>query len=250
MSDRVSDFTLEQYLLDELEPAERARLSERLELDEVLAARLGRLRESNRAILADYRPEDVGPAIESRLHAEQRSPRGGRNLFVLGPIAAVLAILAVALPLRMAQRDSAQTRIKGLESRLEVYRQGPSGAERLADGARAVAGDVLQIRYAAGGARFGVVFSVDGNHVVTRHWPEDGNQAAELQSGGLVALPYAYELDDAPDYERFFFVTSGDPFAISALESAIQTLLRGEPKSDPLDLPEELEQASFSVSKE
>ena len=45
---------------------------------------------------------------------------------------------------------------------------------------------------------------------VTRHLPAAGARAAPLSRARPVPLPEAYELDDAPGFERFFLVTADD----------------------------------------
>jgi hypothetical protein len=53
--------------------------------------------------------------------------------------------------------------------------------------------------------------------MVTRHLPADGASAQRLDASALVLLDRAYELDDAPVVERFYFITSPAPFAIDPI---------------------------------
>ncbi|MEO1273493.1 MAG: hypothetical protein AAFX99_35865, partial [Myxococcota bacterium] len=99
--------------------------------------------------------------------------------------------------------------IKG--DRLRIYRKSHGAEEPLSDGHTVYAGDLLQVAYVPAALERGVIISVDGNGQVTRHFPEDESGGDNLLVGrqdgsGLVALSHAYELDDAPTFERFFFV--------------------------------------------
>ena len=109
------------------------------------------------------------------------------------------------------------------------------------------AGDLLPVGYVAAGAGYGVIVSVDGAGVVTRHLPVAATTAAPLQRGGRVSLGHAYELDDAPSHERFFLVVSSTTFEVDVVLRAARAL--GTAKSGALQLPEGLEQTSFLVDK-
>ena len=106
------------------------------------------------------------------------------------------------------------TRIKGLESidmtktKIIIYRKKGDEAEILKEGELAKAGDLLQIAYVPAGKTYGVIFSIDGNGVVTLHYPENINSSTILKQEKIVLLSSAYELDDAPEFERFFFITA------------------------------------------
>jgi hypothetical protein len=90
--------------------------------------------------------------------------------------------------------------------------QGPEGTG-LADGAILHEGNTIQLAYrVSGGAeQYGVIFSIDGRSALTVHYPCREGQSARLITGRRIALDEAYTLDDAPDYEIFFFVVSDKP---------------------------------------
>ena len=109
---------------------------------------------------------------------------------------------------------------------------------------------MLQLSYVSGGRRHGAVLSVDGRGSVTLHSPESLTGPLVLK-GGTVPLPSAYALDDAPAFERFFFVTSDAPFDVGTLmESARQLAREPERARDaPLPLPEPLSQICVILEK-
>lgn len=54
---------------------------------------------------------------------------------------------------------------------------------------------------------------MDGNGVLTVHLG-NGSGSIALEPGKMVTLPFAYKLDDAPHFEKFFLMTSRNTFAI------------------------------------
>ena len=142
-------------------------------------------------------------------------------------------------------------RIKGLLPGLAVYRKTAEGSETLADGAVAHTGDLIRIGYHAAGRPYGVILSIDGRGGVTLHLPPDGDRAATLDREATVLLDQAYELDDAPRWERFYFVTGDAPFATALVLDAARRAAspHGQPPRE-LALPRGLEQSTFSLQKE
>lgn len=121
------------------------------------------------------------------------------------------------------------TRIKGLEPALALFRKTGSGAEPLQPGAKARPGDVLRIGYRSGGLRYGAIFSVDGDGNVTRHWPLAGDSAGRLE-GGEALLPGAFELDAAPEYERFYLLASERVFPLNPVLESLHDQKPPSPK--------------------
>jgi hypothetical protein len=240
--------------------AERAALGEApdVELD---PARRRALEASDRAILDALPPAMVAAEIERRLRARHRRELPRR--VAIGAALAAAAVLFVVFAVRLPPvkqlavidppRPPESTRIKG-DPRLVVHRKSGDAAERLDDGARAAPGDVIQLSYVAAGRRFGAIVSLDGRGAITIHLPDAkaAATAAELGQGGAVPLADAYELDDAPGFERFVLVTSRRPFSAETVRAAAARLA-AEPaaaRSRRLDLPAALEQHSFILRKE
>ena len=115
---------------------------------------------------------------------------------------------------------------------------------------KALPGDLLQLAYVSAGDTHGIILSIDGRGVVSLHFPEARNASTRLEINREIFLPNAIELDDAPDYERFFLITSPGPLDVSSvLESAGDLAAGGNSMDGPLDLPEEVNQISFLVRK-
>lgn len=259
---RIPEIYLEQALLGEL-PDEKRSL---LESDEAVT-RLGELEISNREILMKYDPGDMAERIRERLDAGPSNIRTGwfgeHRVGVLLAAAAV-AIFAGTSPFLFRKSASIDlttpgteiTRIKGMDPSISLYRNHDGTVEELVDGATAREADRIQISYNAAGKPFGAIFSIDGRGVVSLHFP--GNRAGSLvlKRDGEVALDFSYQLDDAPRFERFFFVTSDRTFDIDVVLKAAEKLSRrlmvGEtdPGGVPLELPEGLDHTSLLIRKE
>jgi len=251
----MSDRTLERYLLSELPEDEMEEVARAVDQDPDVAARLEALRRSNAEILERYPPSMMAARIRDRWDAAEKAEQARlqsrwRGLAFALPGAALAALLLVVLlPL---QQES--TRLKGLEGSLALHRKSGTGIEALADGARASAGDVIQISYVAGGARYGAIFSIDGRGAVTWHLPLGLRPRAEspqVQPGGEVPLGAAYELDDAPGFERFFLVTSDKPFPLDRIDAEAKRLAadRAGAREGSLRIARGLAQASFLLVK-
>ncbi len=253
MAQDISDLQLEQYALGELSPEQESTVRDRLEQDPSLRERLAALRDSDREILAAYPPERVVPAIleRARLRSEgrSRSPRWARGALMALPLAAAL-IFALSVGLFRSE-----TRVKGLGPQISLFLQTASGAQELRPGDAASAGDRVQVSFNAAGAKYAAILSIDGRGTVTWHLPPGyGGGAASspaVEAQGRTVLPRAYELDDAPRFERFFIVTSSSPFNLAAVDAAARALAARPSGADTaaLALPGGVSQSSFLLRK-
>jgi hypothetical protein len=260
----VPDLLLERYRLGEMSPAEMEELRRRLAEDEELRARLRALDESDREINRRYPPGWLSARIRQRLRANASHPSSTvRRRFSwrlpVGAAAAAVLVIAVGwqifgpttvepVPRPLVPAESGD-RIKG--DSLVLFRKTPEGSEVLGDGAGARAGDQIRIGYRAAGRSYGMILSIDGRGVVTRHFPRDGERAALLTGRGLTLLDHSYELDDAPRWERFYLVSGREAFDVGPVLEAAQTVARaGTSPPRALALPASLDQSSLVLIKE
>jgi hypothetical protein len=248
----IADWQLERYRLGELPAAELDAIRTALAAEGELAARLARLDGSDREILARHPAAVMAPSIRARAASRDaggpRHARGPQRLALALACGLVLAATGVLLrPGRVPDAKEDTTRVKGIAPRLLVYRKAPAGAEELAAGAPARENDVVQLAYQAAGRHFGAIVSIDGRGVVTRHLPAAGTLASPLKTGAPFALPEAYRLDDAPGFERFYFVTADQPFEVDLVLTAASHPAGAEGR---LALPAGLDQYSFALRKE
>jgi hypothetical protein len=245
----VPDVLLERYLLAELPEPQMAEMTRRLSQDEDLRARLETIRRSNNEILERHPPQVMGRRIESRVQPSREvfHRRWPVRTALAAATVLVLSILSVRLWLDRGDEESPPTeRIKGLSPRLVLFRKTEGGSERLEDGAAAERGDLIRIAYQAVEPSYGIIFSVDGRGTITRHLPREGERASPLQRHGMILLDSAYELDDAPSWERFYLVTGEEPFDVAPIMRAAQRPL-GRPER--LELPETLSQFVVTLEK-
>lgn len=221
----ISDYQLERYLLREGTDDELADLDRRLADDPGLAQRLAALERSNEELHQRYPPEWMRGQIELKLKRAQgrRVQRtwSGYRLWAVPAVALILAVVAVPTLLDQETSEAPATRIKGSEQepRLLVFRKLASGVERLQDEALARSGDVVQLAYRSGGLQYGAILSVDGRGTVTQHLPATGTRAVPLAAQDT--LDVAYELDDAPQWERFYLVTADRRFGLAAVKAKL-----------------------------
>jgi hypothetical protein len=252
----VPDLILEQYRLGELPRADADRVTRLLSVDRTLRDRHDALEQSDEAFAREYRAGWLARRLQARLAAPPGP--GIRWSMPLGLAAAAVLVLFVMPrvwinPSRTAVvSQTPDDRIKGLRPALTIYRRTASGSETLADGSVARAGDLVRLGYTGAGRSYGVILSIDGRGIVTLHLPPGGDHAAPLQSGHTALLDQAYELDDAPGWERFYFVTGDTPFPVAPIVEAARKVAAEGARLAPPPLPigRELTQSTFSVQKE
>jgi anti-sigma factor RsiW len=244
MNRNIPDLVLERYRLNELPETSTRAVEHMLAADPALRARLDALDVSDADIRARY-----SPLIS--IH-DNRAP--SRRFVLRALAAATIAVTALlvffALP-RAVPRPDESDRIKGTAASrpaLAIYRRTSSGSERLADGDVVRPGDLLRVGYTSAGRPYGVILSIDGRGAVTMHLPPNGDESVSLAQGGVTTLlDRAYELDDAPKIERFYFITGARPFQVGPILAAARAA-RTAP--DALPLPPGLEQVTFAIQKE
>ncbi len=249
---RVSDIELEKLALGELEIGRENEVRQRLEKEPGGKERLAQLLVSNEEILKEYPPHLMAVQISER--EKSIRPHKSRAWFAIPAIATAAAALALVLimtPNGMPTPPDEQPEViilKGShEPVLFIFRKGKGQEDLLKKGAIVKRGDVLQLKYAARGAKHGTIFSIDGLGAVTLHFPNEPRDSTELKGNGANSLGFSYELDDAPGFERFFFVTSQGPIDVQTVLEAGRKL--GPDETGMLLLPNGLNQNHFLLTK-
>lgn len=263
----VRDWELERYLLGELPAGRMDEIEKLLGADSELREKLAVLRRSNKEILNSYPRETMVPQIKAQVETEQEDQAERpvflkRLLYATPALAAVLVVLFIVLqnPGGRTTQDIQGlqgTRIKGTEKidvskpHILVHRKVNDTSELLESGDKANEGDLLQIAYAAVGANYGVILSIDGRGVITLHYPETEEENPVLDQGTRTLLSSSYELDDAPDYERFFFITSKSGIDVRTILKSAKELAKdpGMAETAELDLPNSISQYSLLIKK-
>ena len=231
--DFISDYRLERFLLSELPEAELESLRSKLAVDPKLRERLAILERSNEAIHQCYPPDWMSGQIELKLKsragegAKSRTQRSGYRLWAAPVVVLVLAVVMVPVFFDRVD-DSEGLRIKGGEAGpgLLIYRALENGTELLQSGELAQGGDRVQIVYRSGGMPYGAIISVDGRGAFTQHLPLKGGLAVPLVARDT--LDFAYELDDAPHWERFYLAVAERHFELEVLSAQLARGRSGE----------------------
>ncbi|UCF97031.1 MAG: hypothetical protein JSV89_17920 [Spirochaetaceae bacterium] len=263
-----------QRRLDELK-AENRRILEEYPPEAMAEEIRRRSRETVQAVQpsAEIRQIESAPERERRSGAPVRRPAEGGAVrrwlslsriprlswprlvpvagFALLVLAGGLLLITRGPSFFAPQSPASEVRLKGGGAHLTVYMQTDTGARVLQEGDRVAEGATLQVSYVAGTNKYGAIISIDGRGTVTPHFPLSAMTGQTLEMGGEVLLPFAYTLDDAPVFERFFFVFSKRPFSLEKVLQAAEKLSEKPEiaKSQSLSLPRGVEQSSILLLK-
>lgn len=263
----VPDLLLERLALGELDATTETAIRTRLAAEPNGLARLEALSNDNAATLAAHPAESMARAIDARVRLTKAAVPSPAPWLRWWPAIPALAAAAIALVVIqpwaptvpdatiVTGRHPDGVRTKGAAGpALTLFRQTDDGAEPLPPASSAGPGDRLQIHYTAASQRFGMVLSIDGNGVVTQHFPvpaDRATDAAQLAVDPATPLPNAYELDAAPAFERFFLVTRAERFPLVLVDAAARALASdpNHARGGALALPSDMQQVSILVVK-
>ncbi len=235
---------------------------------ENIEAALNDLRKSDEEILNTYSVQAMKAAVAGKLNGKVVNSNEGASAPLKFPTfkivtyaAAAVLLAAVIIPAglknsKVSANRAPTERVKGnaapatTEPSLKLYRQKGREIQALSDGDFARSGDVIQITYNAGKEEYGVIFSVDGNGNITRHFPENSWQAGQLdQSSNEIPLDFSYELDNAPDFECFVLVTAKKQFSLDGIENSIKNKTDIDYITKLSYLPKKTEGVTFTLEK-
>jgi hypothetical protein len=270
----IPPLLLERYFLGELDSEAMKQIDQLRENDAAVQGQIDALAASNEEILRIYPSGLMKVKIEEKRYAEQRNriPRFFINFRIpllssAGAACIALFFLFLAPVLKPPVETetaipSDTTRIKGdaqkIVPALSLYRQKKTAetsatrGEIIADNAVAREGDLIQVRYFAAQKKFGIIFSIDGRGSVTLHYPQSESGSPALEPNQEVFLRESFKLDDAPLFERFFFITCDTTFSVSEILKKAALLAQNSSKSrtDLLPLGEEYKQTTTLLIKE
>ena len=235
---------------------------------ENIEAALNDLRKSDEEILNTYSVQAMKAAVAGKLNKKGAGTNEGVSAPLKFPTfkivsyaAAAVLLAAIVIPAelknsKVSAKNAPTERVKGnaapaiTEPSLKLYRQKGREIQALSDGDFARSGDVIQITYNAGKEEYGVIFSVDGNGNITRHFPENSWQAGQLdQSSNEIPLDFSYELDNAPDFECFVLVTAKKQFSLDGIENSIKNKTDIDYITKLSYLPKKTEGVTFTLEK-
>ena len=206
---------------------------------------------SDRDILERYRPSRMAAEIGEKVRSNRAGRKKNRVRTVVAYTAAAAAMLVMGLILPGIMTESTgfdpagTTRIKGkAEAGLTLYRNTGLSTEVLDENSTAREGDLIQLGYSVSAEMpYGIILSIDGRGIVTRHLAPEGQLAEKLVPGGEHLLDFAYELDDAPLFETFYLLVSDRPFPVDPVLDMLSREARGE--GNIIDIPEIIGKSSL-----
>lgn len=243
----ITQLELEQILLGEIDKNDFSHI-----LD--LNSRLNQLKESNEQVLGKYTPEIMEKRILKKLESQNLLSKFMEllnNKMFLGTMA-TCCLLVLIIPTFII-KPKPNFRLKGEESTISIYKKTSDNSTRLSNLAQVKEGDILQVSYISRTHTHGVIFSIDGRGSITLHYPNSKDAPNKLENNKEVALNESFELDDSPDYEVFFFVTSTESFNINSILKAGKKLVqnpKGTLEKGKLPLGDSFSQYSIILKKE
>lgn len=247
MKENLKDFDYEQIVLGEKDV-------DNSDLDQ---DKITKILESNNKILKKYPPDKIAASIKDKMTDETTIRNLHLSSFII-PISAAAVLLVfftMFLPLLGINTENHMNgisdgiRLKGSKPLLFIYKEDDGQSLRIENNSIVHEKDRLQLGYDSAGAKYGVIFSIDGRGTVTLQFPENIYSNTRLDNGGKVLLPFSYELDNAPFFERFFFVTSDREIDSAEILEKAGRIARGN-KSEMLNLPPYQSQQSITLFKE
>ncbi|MFH1727138.1 MAG: hypothetical protein ABIA04_01810 [Pseudomonadota bacterium] len=255
----ISDIMLERYLLKELPSKKMKELKEAIANDKSLQTRLQELENSNKEIFEKYPAKLMTDEIIKKQPQITFRVKGyGFRVRRLAYTAIPLLILfAFAFKFYFVQENIEHQntselgiRIKGLEPKLIIYKKTETGFSKLAKDTLALEGESIQLSYIAASYKYGVIFSIDSRNNISLHFPSAYSHSTKLDSKGEVLLESSFELDDAPSFEKFYFVTSNEEIDLRWLfQKLASSISSSKDGSLNIDLPTTMKIFSQTLRK-
>lgn len=260
---KIPDLYLEQFVLGELSVQKLEELRKQVKNDAELRGRIEQIKHSNCQFFKDECNLENRGEINRRLIKPLVVVEKNYGMtWQYASVGAVLVIVFFILPPvkpdlvkndieNLIFEEPKNIRLKGIEPELHIYRKHNDYIEQVLHNQLAKEDDLLQIKYQGAGYQYGMIFSIDGRGEITLHFPSSRQESNKIQSQGEIALPFSYQLDDAPNFERFFLITSHKNFSVNKILERIRgiktDLLMREEVS--LELPKDTYQTSISLTK-
>ncbi|OQY38328.1 MAG: hypothetical protein B6229_06125 [Spirochaetaceae bacterium 4572_7] len=207
---------LEQHILGELPKKESLAIEQNFSNNEYIEY----INNSNQAFFEKFNLNKLVVDTEEKLNATKPI-----KIFPIKRLSTVLAMAAcffLIIRVLPMNRTTDDIYLKGAE-RLNIYIQNGSEVEKLKNLSYASEMDKLQITYMSK-EKYGTIFSIDGLHNTTFHHPGDGIGNINLEQGKEIFIPSSYTLDNAPFFEKFYFISTDKSFNLTEIKKAISRI--------------------------
>lgn len=252
-NETIPQWKLERFILGELPKKELEALQARVRVDHDLQNRLSELKIQNDKYIANIDLEALANRIHGkhRINISQKFTTKKLNWFSI-PVTAIacMAILFIGIFVYTSNKSTlTDDRVKGGGNRIELWQKKEGIVANILNNALLEKGDVIQIRIHPEKKCFGVVVSLDGRGTWTTHLPDSGSTSKAIKPGKDEFLDFAYQLDDAPNYEVFWLVTSDKTFNIDTLMNHFKQLNGSPVPPSSLPLNKSFTQTRISIRK-
>lgn len=228
----IPNWKLERFLTGDLPNKEMQEIQTLEKKDTFLKRRIQELRENNKVILEELPFENLVEKLPKT--KKQWNFNFGKlaiaAVFILAlTLSCVLVNFILKTPVnenvmgKLQVALNTENRIKGFDARIEIWKKTEAGIVQLENFDEVKENDEIQVRYSVPEKCFGILFSMDGNGNLTQHMG-NAEKAIALLPGKMNSLPFAYKLDNAPHFEKFFFVTSKNEFSVE--KNSIDELMK------------------------
>ncbi len=187
MDKQIPDIILEKYVLNELPEKKLKEMEKLINSSEFLKIRVEELKKSNRDILEKYPEDKMGEIINRKVALQSGKRKERADIFnfdfkqLISPVL-TMAVAAVLLVVVIPLINPPDTRIKGDESKLYIYKKTGNIVEQIMNEDLVKKGDLLQVAYISMENSFGTVFSIDGRGVVSLHYAENSRKSTLLET--------------------------------------------------------------------
>ena len=267
----INDYLLEMYVLGILSNKKSREIKSQIDSDKSLEIKLEKIKKSNLDFKVDNPSDIYIPKIIERYKKKTDfksndilipKERYKYWIFAVPTLVAALLLIIILSPIEKEKVSKQNNKkeyniLKGNQDidvslpQLIIHRKRNDNIEILKDESKGKTGDLLQLAYIPADQTHGVILSIDGNGKVSLHYPLEGSDSTSLGEAKFF-FPESIELDNAPEFERFFFITSNSKIDIEyVLKMAGK--LGNDPnraKKENLELPENLKQVSINIIKE
>ena len=260
----VSNYLLEKYALNEMNERERVAFENKFESPEKLEKLVNEINEQNLEFMWDVSINREVNSIKNKYEMKKleidyekqqkliHNPRF-LSIFSLAMLLFIIAMVFVFSDVKMANFDSNEPSIltRG-NPYIVIYKKTDTGIQILHNDEYIKEDDVVQIEYNKYSNPYGMIFSIDGNRNFTLHYPKYIDGSTLLGDKNINLLDYAYKFDNAPKFERFFFVSSNKAFKVKDLIANIKNFAKytANIKEDKIKLPKDFTEYSITLNKE
>ncbi|MCL2273163.1 MAG: hypothetical protein FWC19_10220, partial [Treponema sp.] len=236
----ISVLLLERYHMGEVTCEEKKLIEETIKNDKKLKEYLADLDSADNDFFARFPRERIFAAHKLQRRNFRDSLRRSKKFKVLTVgVSAAALLLIVFIPLyflnnpkkiEFSERIKGTGIVSGNSIDLSVYLKENTTGDiiKLTDQYSINEGNTVQLVYSvyenSSDDKYGVIFSIDGRSVITMHYPHTSWQSSLLDRGRAVPLDEAFTLDDAPDYEIFFFIAANAPINTGSILATAKQL--------------------------